>query len=309
MRFLVTGGAGFIGSHIAEELLRRQHRVRVLDNFSTGKRENLSFAANSVDLEVVEGDIREPETVAKAVMGVDGVFHEGALVSVPASIEQPHLSFEVNARGTFNVFEAARQAGVHRVVFASSAAIYGDNAALPLVETAMPRPLSPYGVDKLYAEQLGALYQALYGLEIIGLRYFNVFGPRQDPGSPYSGVISIFVNRAIDGRAVTIFGDGEQTRDFVYVADVIDANLRAMFGDYRGFRVYNVGAGRQTSLKQLLSQIQKLTGSPVEPEYAEARSGDIRDSVADIALIQRELGYMPSRSLSEGLSLLLDSVR
>jgi|SRR5688572_11244672 len=309
MRFLVTGGAGFIGSHIAEELLRRKHQVRVLDNFSTGKRENLGFASNTGDLEVINGDIREPDTVVQAALGVDGIFHEAALVSVPATIEQPRLGFDSNARGTFNVFEAARNSGVRRVVFASSAAVYGDNPTLPLGETATPRPLSPYGLDKLYAEQLGALYHSLYGREIVGLRYFNVFGPRQDPGSPYSGVISIFVNRLRAGRAPMIYGDGLQTRDFVYVADVVDANLRAMLEDYRGFRVFNVGTGRQTSLNDLLSQLQKLTGVSVEPEYADARPGDIRHSVADIALIQRELGYAPSRNLSEGLSLLLGSAR
>ena len=309
MRFLVTGGAGFIGSHIAEELLRRKHQVRVLDNFSTGKSENLGFASNPRDLEVIDGDIREPDTVVQAALGVDGIFHEAALVSVPASIEQPRLGFDSNARGTFNVFEAARNTGVRRVVFASSAAVYGDNPTLPLGETATPRPLSPYGLDKLYAEQLGTLYHSLYGREIVGLRYFNVFGPRQDPGSAYSGVISIFVNRLTAGLAPVIYGDGLQTRDFVYVADVVDANLRAMFEDYRGFRVFNVGTGRPTSLTELLSQLQELTGVSVEPEYADARPGDIRHSVADIALIQRELGYAPSRNLSEGLSLLLGSAR
>ena len=309
MRFLVTGGAGFIGSHIGEELLRRHHQIRVLDNFSTGKRENLSFAANSQSLEIVDGDIRDPEVVARAVEGTDGIFHEAALVSVPATIEQPQLSLDINARGSLNVFEAARHAGVRRVVYASSAAVYGDNAQLPLVETAVPRPLSPYGLDKLYTEYLGALYQSLYGLETLALRYFNVFGPRQDPASPYSGVISIFVDLLRAHKAPTIFGDGEQTRDFVYVADVVDANLRAMFGDYRGFRVFNVGTGRQTSLNHLLSQLQQLTGISIVCRFAEARKGDIRHSLADISLIEGELGYVPSRTLPEGLRLLLDSVR
>src|SRR5678816_1281762 len=194
MRFLVTGGAGFIGSHIVEELLSRQHRVRVLDNFSTGKHENLSFAANSESLEIIDGDIRDAEVVARAVDDVEGIFHEAALVSVPATVEQPRLSFDINAGGSFNVFEAARQARVRRVVYASSAAVYGDSAELPLAEAVRPRPLSPYGLNKLYTEYLGALYQSLYGLETVALRYFNVFGPRQDPGSPYSGVISIFVD-------------------------------------------------------------------------------------------------------------------
>src|SRR5262245_24210973 len=194
MQFLVTGGAGFIGSHIVEELLRRKHFVRVLDNFSTGKRDNLSFAAGS-PLEILEGDIREPETVARAVSGVDGVFHEAALVSVPATVERPDLSFAINATGTFNVVDAARKAKVRRVVYASSAAVYGDTEQLPLTETMPPRPLSPYGLDKLYGEHLGALYDSLFGLEMFALRYFNVFGPRQDPASPYSGVISIFADQ------------------------------------------------------------------------------------------------------------------
>src|SRR6187397_3706694 len=183
MRFLVTGGAGFVGSHIVEELLRRHHRVRVLDNFTTGKRENLSFAANSDSLEIIDGDIRDAEVVARAVDDVEGIFHEAALVSVAATVEQPRLSFDINAGGSFNVFEAARQARVRRVVYASSAAVYGDSAELPLAETVPPRPLSPYGLDKLYTEYLGALYQSLYGLETVALRYFNVFGPRQDPNS------------------------------------------------------------------------------------------------------------------------------
>jgi UDP-N-acetylglucosamine/UDP-N-acetyl-alpha-D-glucosaminouronate 4-epimerase len=309
MRFLVTGGAGFIGSHIVEELLGRKHQVRVLDNFSTGKRENLDFAANSCDLAVVDGDIRDRETVARAVDGIQGVFHEAALVSVPATVEQPRLSLEINALGSFNVFEAARHAGVRRVVYASSAAVYGDSTQLPLAESVPPRPLSPYGLDKLYTEYLGALYQSLYGLETLALRYFNVFGPRQDPGSPYSGVISIFVDLLRAHRTPTIFGDGDQTRDFVYVGDVVEANLRAMLADYRGFRVFNVATGRQTSLNQLLSQLQQLTGTSVVSRFAEARKGDIRHSLADISLIARELGYVPSRSLSQGLSLLVDSVR
>jgi nucleoside-diphosphate-sugar epimerase len=309
MRFLVTGGAGFIGSHIVEELLRRKQQVRVLDNFSTGKRENLNFAANSRDLEIIDGDIRDRETVARAIDGTQGVFHEAALVSVPATVEQPRLSLEINALGSFNVFEAAQNARVGRVVYASSAAVYGDSADLPLAENVLPRPQTPYGLDKLYTEHLGGLYYSLYGLETFALRYFNVFGPRQDPTSPYSGVISIFVNLLRAGRTPTIFGDGEQTRDFVYVGDVVEANVGAMFANYRGFRVFNVGSGHQTSLNQLLSQLQQLTGTSILPKFAEARVGDIRHSLADISLIQKELGYAPSRNLSEGLSLLLDSVR
>jgi UDP-glucose 4-epimerase len=308
MKFLVTGGAGFIGSHIVEELLRRKHAVRVLDNFSTGKRENLAAVASASGLEVLDGDIRDSDALVRAAQGVDGIFHEAALVSVPATIEQPRLGFEINARGTFNVFEAARVGRVRRVVYASSAAIYGDSTELPLAETARPRPLSPYGLDKLYGEHLAALYQSLHGLETFALRYFNVFGPRQDPTSPYSGVISIFADLLRAGRRATIFGDGEQTRDFVFVSDVVDANMRAMFADYHGFRAFNVGGGRQTTLNQLHAELQRMTGASVVPAYAEARAGDIRHSAANIELIQQELGYVPSRSLGEGLRLLLDSL-
>jgi nucleoside-diphosphate-sugar epimerase len=308
MRFLVTGGAGFIGSQIVEELLRRNHRVCVLDNFSTGKRENLAFAATHPEIQIIEGDIRQRDALADAMSGVDGVFHEAALVSVPASVERPDLSFEINAGGTFNVFEAARKAGVRRVVCASSAAVYGDNDALPLLETAVPRPLSPYGLDKLYGERLASLYQSLYGLETIALRYFNVFGPRQDPSSPYSGVISIFVDKLHSGSVPTIFGDGEQTRDFVYISDVVEANLKAMFADYRGFRVFNVGSGRRTSLNELFSELRLLIPSAVTPRYAEPRPGDIRHSLADISLIRQELGYTPVVTVAEGLRLLLASL-
>src|SRR5688572_9355248 len=308
MKFLVTGGAGFIGSHIAEELLRRQHQVRILDNFSTGKRENLAFAANTAELEVIEGDVRDAETVGRAAHGVEGIFHEAGLVSVPATSETPRLSFEVNAGGTFNVLEAARHGKVRRVVFASSAAVYVDSTVLPLAETVEPRPLSPYGLDMLYGEQMGTLWHSLYGQQMIALRYFNVFGPRQDPASPYSGVISIFVNLLRAGRSPTIFGDGEQTRDFVYVRDVVNANLRAMFAGPAGFHVFNVGGGRETSLNQLLSELQQLTGTSLKPGYVKARDGDIRHSLADISLIRRELGYAPGGTLTEGLRLLLDSV-
>ncbi len=305
MRFLVTGGAGFIGSHLVEHLLGSNHQARVLDNFTTGKRGNLAFAAGNPNLEVIEGDIRDAVAVASAMSGMDGVFHEAALVSVPKSVEQPALSFDINVKGTFTVFEAARQSGIRRVVYASSAAVYGDNENLPLSETSATTPLSPYGLDKLYTEQLGALYQSLYGQQMLALRYFNVFGPRQDPASAYSGVISIFVDRLKSGAVPRIYGDGEQTRDFVYVGDIVQANMKAMFAEYSGFRVLNVGSGRQTSLNQLLSQLKELTGSSVAPDYAEARIGDVRHSLSDISRIRTDLAYAPAFSLADGLRLLL----
>jgi UDP-glucose 4-epimerase len=307
MKFLVTGGAGFIGSHIVQQLLHDGHHARVLDNFTTGKRDNLSFAAGNSALEVFEGDIRDESAVASAMKGVDGVFHEAALVSVPKSVEQPALSFDINVKGTFTVFEAARRAAVRRVVFASSAAVYGDNPNLPLNESAVPIPLSPYGLDKLYTEQLGALYQSLYGQQMLALRYFNVFGPRQDPASPYSGVISIFVDRLKSAQAPVIYGDGEQTRDFVYVGDIVQANIKAMFADYFGFRVYNVGCGRQTSLNQLFSQLKELTASSLVPRYTECRLGDVKHSLSDISRIQQDLAYFPAFNTLQGLRLLLSA--
>jgi nucleoside-diphosphate-sugar epimerase len=308
-RFLVTGGAGFIGSHLVERLLRDGHAVRILDDFSTGRQTNLAFAGANDPLEIVEGDIRDARAVAQAMRGVDGVFHEAALVSVPRSVEAPELSCDVNAHGTARVLDAARQAGVRRVVFASSAAVYGDVAELPVSELAPVRPLSPYGLDKLYTEQLGALYHALYGMETVALRYFNVFGPRQDPKSPYSGVITIFVTRLLAGEPLTIYGDGEQSRDFVYVADVVEANVRAMFGPYSGRSPLNVAGGLRTSLNVLVRVLGEILGVTPRIDYADARPGEIRDSHADIAAIRRALGYEPRWTVRDGLDALVSAVR
>lgn len=308
MRFLVTGGAGFIGSHLTERLLALGHLVRVLDDFSTGRRENLVAAARSAGLEVREGDIRDMETVRRAMDGVDGVFHEAALVSVPRSVERPDLSFEINAAGTQHVFEAARQAGVRRIVYASSAAVYGDHHPPPLSEDLPPRPLSPYGLDKLYTEHLGALYASLYDLQAIALRYFNVFGPRQDPSSPYSGVISVFVDRLRRGASPTIFGDGEQTRDFVYVEDVVRANVAAMQAPADGFRVFNVARGERLSLNALASLLREITGATAAIVHGPDRPGDVRHSLADISAIRRALGYIPAWEVRRGLAALVDSL-
>ena len=304
-RLLVTGGAGFVGSHLVERLLRDGHAVRVLDDFSSGTRVNLRFAAPGDALEIVEGDIRDPRTVAEAVRGVEGVFHEAALVSVPRSVEAPELSCDINAHGTARVLDAARRAGVRRVVAASSAAVYGDASDLPLSERTAPRPLSPYGLDKLYVEHLGALYHALYGMETVSLRYFNVFGPRQDPSSPYSGVISVFVTRLLAGEPLTIHGDGEQSRDFVYVADVVDANMRAMFGSYAGPAPLNVGSGVATTLNALVRTLGDLVGIGPRVTHAAARPGDIRHSRADITAIGAALGYAPRSTLRAGLEALV----
>jgi nucleoside-diphosphate-sugar epimerase len=309
MRVLVTGGAGFIGSHLVERLLAEGHTVRVLDDFSSGRRENLVFARASPALDVVAGDIRDARTVRDAVADVDAVFHEAALVSVPRSVEAPELSCDINAHGTARVLDAARRAGVRRIVFASSAAVYGDTSRLPVSERDPVRPLSPYGLDKLYTEQLAALHHALYGLEAVPLRYFNVFGPRQDPSSAYSGVISIFVTRLLAGAPLTIHGDGEQTRDFVYVADVVDANMRAMSGRYVGPAPLNVGRGGRTSLNALAAMLGEIIGVTPAITRAAPRPGDIRDSEADITHIREALGYEPRWTVRAGLEALVAWVR
>jgi nucleoside-diphosphate-sugar epimerase len=306
---LVTGGAGFIGSHLVERLLRDGHTVRVLDDFSTGRHDNLAFARRGDPLEVIEGDIRDTSAVRAAVTGVDGVFHEAALVSVPRSVEAPELSCDINAHGTARVLDAARQAGVRRIVYASSAAVYGETAQLPVSEHAPLVPLSPYGIDKLYTEQLGALYHRLYGTETVPLRYFNVFGPRQDPSSSYSGVISIFVRRLLAGEPVTIHGDGEQSRDFVYVADVMEANMAAMFGPYAGPSPLNVAGGTRTSLNALVAILGDIVGVAPRLTRAPARTGDIRHSQADITAIRRALGYAPRWTVRAGLEALVAAER
>jgi UDP-glucose 4-epimerase len=309
MRFLVTGGAGFIGSHIVERLLGEGHAVRVLDDFSTGRHENLSFAKSDAPLDVVDGDIRDAGAVRAAVAGVDGVFHEAALVSVPRSVEFPETSCAINAHGTAHVFDAARRAGVRRIVYASSAAVYGDTAVLPVPEREPPRPLSPYGLDKLYSEQLGAVFHALYGTEAVPLRYFNVFGPRQDPSSPYSGVISIFVARLLADEDLTIFGDGAQSRDFVYVADVVEANVRAMLGPYAGPAPLNVAGGGRTTLNALVATLGEIIGRRPRITHAAARAGDIVHSQGDIAAIGAALGYRPRWTVRAGLEALVAATR
>ena len=309
LRFLVTGGAGFIGSHLVERLLGDGHAVRVLDDFSTGQRENLGFATPGARLEVVEGDIRDAPTVQRAAAGVDGVFHEAALVSVPRSVETPELSCDINAHGTAHVLDAARHADVRRVVYASSAAVYGDTTSLPVSEREPVHPLSPYGLDKLYTEQLGGLYHALHGLETVPLRYFNVFGPRQDPSSPYSGVISIFVTRLLAGQPLTIYGDGEQSRDFVYVADVVEANMRAMFGGYAGPAPLNVAGGRRTTLNALVAILGEIIGVAPNVTYTAPRAGEIRQSGGDITAIRAALGYEPRWDVRTGLEALVTSLR
>lgn len=297
---LVTGGAGFIGSHLVDALLRQGARVTVVDNLTTGKRHNLKDAGDGVALH--EGDIRDADLLRRLMKGVEVVFHQAAVVSVPLSVAQPLESAAVNEMGTLTVLETARQAGCRRVVLASSSAVYGDDPQLPKRETMPLRPLSPYAVQKMTGEYYARLYQTLYGLETVGLRYFNVFGPRQDPSSPYSGVISIFMERAADGRTPLIFGDGEQTRDFVFVRDVVDANLRAATAAAAAGGVFNIGTGRPITINALWQQVADLAGVGLSPAYEAAREGDIRHSVAAIDAARERLNFAPAVSFADGLA-------
>ena len=309
MRALVTGGAGFIGSQIAQRLIETGHEVVVLDNFFTGKRENLQGFAK--DVRLVEGDVRDLAAVSACAAGCEVIFHEAAIVSVPFSVERPQESHDVNIQGTLNVLQAARQTGTRRVVFASSAAIYGEEPTLPKSEAMRPEPMSPYGVEKITGEHYLATWSKLFGVETVALRYFNVFGPRQDPKSPYSGVISIFVDRILAGRPLTFFGDGSQSRDFVYVANVVDANILAATRPSEGVsgRAFNVACGKRTTLLELASLIERAAGRTVERSFAEPRAGDIKDSVATIERARADLGYAPAVDVEEGLRRLVDYVR
>ncbi len=303
---LVTGGAGFIGSHIVDALLARGDRVRVLDNLSTGRLENLSAAMEKI--EFVEGDIRDEATAQKVAEGVDFVFHLAAMVSVPKSMEKPAEAESVNTIGTLNVLTAARAAGVRRLIFSSTCAVYGDEPTLPKTETMPPRPQSPYAISKLAAEAYCQLFNESFGLETVVLRYFNVFGPRQDPSSPYSGVISIFVERMTKGVAPTIFGDGEQTRDFVFVEDVVRANLLASETPNAAGKIFNVGTGRQVSINHLFKSLADVLRRELSPRYGPPRPGDISHSCASPALANTVLGWSAQISFEEGLRRLTTGV-
>ena len=304
--YLVTGGAGFIGSHLTEELVRRGDRVRVVDNLVTGKRRNL---AHIPGVELLEGDLADGDVARRAVDRVDFVLHQAAIPSVPRSVEDPLTSHRANINATLNVLLAAREARVRRVVYAGSSSAYGDTPTLPKDEVMPTAPLSPYALQKLVGEQYGQLFSRLYGLETITIRYFNVFGPRQDPSSPYSGVISLFITALAEGRAPTIYGDGEQTRDFTYVANVVDGVLRACEAPNVAGEVINVATGGRISINALFHALRDLLGARVDPVYAEARRGDVRDSQADISKAQRLLGYQPIVSFDEGLKKTVDWYR
>ena len=297
--YLVTGGAGFIGSHLAEELIRRGERVRVVDSLITGKRDNL---AHLPQVEFLEGDLADPAVAHRAVAGVDYVLHQAAIPSVPRSVQDPITSNRANIDAALNVLVAARDARVKRLVYAGSSSAYGNTPTLPKVETMAPAPLSPYALQKLVAEQYCQMFTQLYGLETVTTRYFNVFGPRQDPSSAYSGVISLFISSLCEGRAPRIYGDGEQTRDFTYVGNVVDGVLRACHAEAVSGEVINVATGGRISLNQLFQVVRTLTGAKVEPTYDEPRAGDVKDSQADISKAHRLLGYTPIVSFEEGLN-------
>jgi len=298
---LVTGGAGFIGSHLVERLAGEFFDVKVLDNLSSGFLENLEPFREHIHFK--KGDVRDLSTLQEVMSDVQVVFHQAALVSVPQSIENPIEAAMVNDLGTLNVLEAARHCGVKRVVFASSCAVYGDLPQLPKKEEMDTKPLSPYAASKLHGETYARLYRDLYGLETVCLRYFNVYGPRQDPSSPYSGVISIFMDKAARGERATLYGDGEQSRDFIYVADVVQANMLAAQRDHISGVTVNVGTGKSVTVNSLWKNIAELAGVQGEPERANARPGDIRQSVAEISWANTLLDFEPRYSLAEGLQL------
>jgi UDP-glucose 4-epimerase len=305
--FLVTGGAGFIGSHIASTLVERGDRVRVLDNLITGHLSNLDAIRDRIDF--IQGDVADAKVVAEAVRGVDCVFHEAALASVPWSVERPLDTNAASATGTMTVLDAARRAGVRRVVYAASSSAYGDQPTRIKRETDLPSPISPYGAAKLAAEYYCQAFAATYGFETVCLRYFNVFGPRQDPNSPYSAVIPLFITAMLSGGQPVIFGDGLQSRDFVFVGDVVQANLLAADAPGVSGRVMNVANGRSIDLLTLIKLLNRLLGTQVQPKHEDPRPGDVRESLADITLARNLLGYDPKIDFEEGLRRSIDYYR
>jgi nucleoside-diphosphate-sugar epimerase len=304
--YLVTGGAGFIGSHLAEELVRRGHTVRVADSLITGKRGNLDHVS---PVEFREGDLADLDFAHAVVEGCEYVLHQAAIPSVPRSVKDPITSHRANVDATLNVLVAARDAGVARLVFAGSSSAYGNTPTLPKAEDMPSNPLSPYALQKVVGEQYLQLFTRLYGLETVSIRYFNVFGPRQDPSSPYSGVISVFATALLDNRPPKIYGDGGQTRDFTYVANVVDGVLRACEAPGASGEVINVATGGRISLNELFDGMKKIVGASVEPEYVESRQGDVRDSQASIVKAKALLGYEPSVSFEDGLKKTIEWYR
>lgn len=305
--FLVTGGAGFIGSHIAETLARRGDKVRVLDNLSTGYLSNLDAVRDRI--EFVEGDLTDADTVARVVEGVDCIFHEAALASVPRSVERPLDTNAACVTGTLMLLDSARRAGVRRLVYAASSSAYGDQPYSSKREIDLPAPISPYGAAKLAAEYYCQAFAATYGFETVAIRYFNVFGPRQDPGSPYSAVIPLFITAMLSGKQPVVFGDGLQSRDFTFIANVVDANLLAADAEGVSGRVFNAAAGGSITLLELIAALNELLGTDVKPQHDPPRPGDIRESMADISQARELLGYEPAVGFREGLRLSIDYYR
>ena len=305
--FLVTGGAGFIGSHIATALVERGDRVRVFDNLSTGHTTNLDHISDSV--EFIEGDLLDPDAVARAVKDVDCIFHQAALASVPRSVEAPLDTNAACVTGTVTLLDLARRSGVRRVVYAGSSSLYGDQPTCSKRETDVPEPISPYGVAKLAGEYYCHAFTATYGFETVALRYFNVFGPRQDPGSPYSAVIQLFITAILEDRCPTIYGNGHQSRDFTYVANVVHGNLLAADAEGVAGQSFNVAAGRSVTLLEMLAMLNKYLGTDVQPEFADPRPGDILESLADISAARNLLGYEPQVVFEDGIAKSIDYYR
>ena len=305
--YLVTGGAGFIGSHIATALVERGHRVSIFDNFSTGRSENLRHLHGQV--EVIEGDLLDRRALEHAIQDVEVIFHEAALASVPRSVADPLATHQACATGTLNVLDLARLAGVRRVVYAASSSAYGNQPYSAKRESDLPRPLSPYAVAKLSGEYYCQAFTASYELEAVGIRYFNVFGPRQDPNSEYSAVIPIFITKMLRGESPTIFGNGLQSRDFTFIDNVVSANLSAATAEGADGTVMNVACGRQFSLLDLVATINGLLGTHIEPVFEVERTGDVKESLADISLARQVLGYEPVIDFEEGLKRSVDYYR
>jgi nucleoside-diphosphate-sugar epimerase len=305
MHILVTGGAGFIGSHLARWLVEQGHTVRVLDNLSSGRSAALGPARSAVEL--VVGDLRDPEALARAVAGSEVVFHLAAMVSVVESIERPRAAYELNVLGTLGLFDAARAAGVRRVVQASTCAVYGNTERLPVSEDDLPQPLSPYAATKLAAEQAGRLYSHLYGLDVAALRFFNVYGPRQDPASPYAAAIPRFVQALRAGRRPIVFGDGLQTRDFVFVGDIVQALWAAAHAPAAAGGIFNVGRGEETSILDLINTIAGVLGVPAEIDFQPARPGEVRRSRADVGRLAAQVGFRAATDLPTGLAITLQA--
>lgn len=304
MKYLITGGAGFIGSNIAQKLVEEGEDVRILDNFSTGKRENIASLLNKIEL--MEGDLRDLPTVQKAVKGMDYILHQGAIPSVPRSVASPIESNQANVNGTLNLLVEARDEGIKRVVYASSSSVYGDTPRLPKREDMRPNPLSPYAVSKLAGEYYCQVFFKIYGLETVCLRYFNVFGPRQDPTSQYAAVVPKFITAMLSGQPPTIYGDGLQSRDFTYIENVIKANLLAIQSPEASGKVYNAACGKRFTLLELVKTLNEILGTKIEPVHADPRSGDVKHSLADIDKAKAEIGYEVEVDFAKGLKRTVD---